>query len=82
MRDTNNRVVYSGDASLYFNIVDYQIDENDPVTLPYGNIIYPGNIDYKTINLYVINSVVGHSVSLSPSDNTQPYGVITNLTIV
>ena len=82
MRDTNNRVVYSGDTSLYFNIVEYQIDESNPVTLPYGNIAFPGNIDYKTINLYVINSAVGHSITLSPSDNMQPYGVITNLTVI
>jgi hypothetical protein len=59
MKDSLGRITYSGDASLYFNLVGNKIDESNPVTLPYGDIIFPGNVDFKLIDIQIANSVNG-----------------------
>jgi len=82
MKDANNKVVYSGDASIYINIEDYKISETNPATLPFGNIIFPGNIEYKEIDIYVVNSVTGYSTPLPLTTDSQAYGVIRNIKIV
>jgi len=71
MKDTLGKVIYSGDASLYFNLIGNKIDENHPVTLPYGNIIFPGLVDYKLIDIQIANSV-----------NEDVFDVIQNIKIV
>jgi hypothetical protein len=71
MKDIQGRLVYSGDSSLYFNLVGNKIDITNPVTLPYGSIIFPGNVDYKIIDIEIANSV-----------NPDVFGVIQNIKIV
>jgi len=71
MKNSTGSVVYSGDASLYFNLVGNKIDEDNPVTLPYGNIIFPGEVDYKLIDIQIANSV-----------NEDVFDVIQNIKIV
>jgi hypothetical protein len=71
MKNIQGRIVYSGDASLYFNLKDNRIDEDDPVVLPYGPIVFPGEVDYKIIDIQIANSV-----------NNDVYDVIQNIKIV
>jgi hypothetical protein len=71
MKDTLGNVIYSGDSSLYFNIKDYKIDENNPVTMPYGSIIFPGEVDYKLVDIQIVNSV-----------NEDVLGIVQNVKIV
>jgi len=79
MKDSNNKIVYSGDASLYFVLEDYKLKE---AILPYGNIIFPGNIDYKTIDIYIVNSVTSYNKSIVNTDSGESFGVIRNVTII
>jgi hypothetical protein len=71
MKDSQGRVTYSGDGSLYFNLVGNKIDENNSVILPYGSIIFPGTVDYKLIDIQIANSV-----------NLDVFDVIQNIKIV
>ena len=71
MKDIQGRIVYSGDASLYFNLIGNKIDVNTPVVLPYGPIIFPGPVDYKLIDIQIANSV-----------NPEVFGVIQHVKIV
>jgi hypothetical protein len=71
MKNSAGSIVYSGDASLYFNLIGNKIDEDNPVTLPYGNIIFPGEVDYKLIDIQIANSV-----------NEDVFDVIQNIKIV
>jgi len=82
MRDNLNRVVYSGDASLYFNLKGNKIDESNPATLPYGPIVFPGTIDFKIIDIYVVNSVTSYNDALVGTNSADAFGVIRNVTIV
>lgn len=56
MKNDNNRVVFSGDASIYINIVGNKINEDDPVTFD-GSVYFPGTVDYKVVDIYIANSV-------------------------
>ena len=87
MRDISNKVVYSGDASLYFVLKGNKLDEDeanidDTVKLPYGPIIFPGDVYSKTIDIYIVNSVIAHDDTLVSSDQAEAFGVIRNVTIV
>jgi hypothetical protein len=87
MKNTNNQLVYSGDSSLYFVLSGNKLNEDetyisDTVKLPYGNIVFPGTIDFKSIDLYVVNSVATYGDSLVLTDNAEAFGVIRNITIV
>lgn len=75
MRNTLNQVVYSGDASIYFSL---EANKLAGFTLPYGNIVFPGNVDYKVIDLYVVNSVA----ALVQTNDASAFGVIRNMTII
>jgi len=79
MRDSANRVVYSGDASLYFNLEGNKLKE--PV-LPYGPIVYPGDVYSKTIDIYIVNSVTAYNDSQVGPGQAEAFGVIRNVTIV
>jgi len=58
MRDDSNKVYYTGDASIYLNITEYKVDTTNPVWMdPALNIVFPGTVDYKTIDIIVANSV-------------------------
>jgi len=82
MKNTSNQVFYSGDASLYFNLLGNKINETTPVTLPYGNILFPGTIDYKIVDIYVVNSVTAYDDALVLTDTAGAFGVIRNVTII
>ena len=79
MRDINNKVVYSGDSSIYFSLGGNSVSS---VTLPYGNIVFPGTVDYKIIDLYVVNSVATYDNATVNSTDGNAFGVIQNITIV
>jgi len=79
MRNTLNEVVYSGDASIYFSLEGNMLSS---FTLPYGDILFPGNIDYKIIDLYVVNSVAAYNDPLVQTDDAEAFGVIRNITVI
>lgn len=79
MRNTENRVVYSGDSSIYFNLEGYKLKD---AVLPDGPIVFPGNVETKTIDIYVVNSVTGYNNDLVNTDSGQSYDVIRNVKIV
>jgi len=78
MRDTLNRVVYSGDASISFSLLGNKINT---VTVP-DPIIFPGNLDPKKIDIYVANSVTTYNDALVGTNEPQSFDVIRNVTIV
>lgn len=72
MRDNNNKIIYSGDTSIYFSLNGNKLNN---FSVPKNDVIYPRNILYKTIDLYVINSISNINESTS-------FDVIKNITIV
>ena len=82
MKDDNNQVYYSGDASIFLNIVDYRIDIDNPISMPEGNIAFPGTVDYKIIDIYVVNSLIGYSNTITSADDVNTFGVIRNVIVV
>lgn len=70
MKDDSDRISYTGDSSIWMNITNYKLDTDNPVTV-YGNPIFPGTVDYKTIDIHIANSV----------DN-DVFGPVRNITIV
>jgi len=79
MRDTQNKVVYSGDASIYATLEGNKLSS---FTLPYGDIIFPGNIDYKQIDIYVVNSVATYNETIVQTNQADAFGVIRNVTVI
>jgi hypothetical protein len=81
MKNTAGRVVYTGDTSLYFNIINNKIDETNPVAIN-GTIVFPGDVDYKLINIHVSNSVTSYTgqEAIKPVDNI--FGVVKYLKII
>jgi hypothetical protein len=88
MKDINNNLVYSGDSSIYINIIGNKIPEDgsseDAVFLPEGSIHFPGSLDkaYKIIDLYIVNSVTGYNSSLITTEQSSSFGIIRNITII
>lgn len=68
MKTDTGGVVYSGDSSLYFNLIGNKLDS---VVLPYGSIMFPGTVDSKLIDIQITNSV-----------NQEVYDVIQHIKIV
>jgi hypothetical protein len=81
MRNTLNQVVYTGDSSISVNIIGNKIDETHPVNID-GTILFPGTIDYKIIDIYVINSVAGYESPLVQTDSDSAFAVIRNVTVI
>lgn len=81
MRNTLNQVVYTGDSSISVNIVGNKIDETNPVNIN-GTIIFPGIIDYKVIDIYVVNSVASYNSPIVQTDSDSAFAVIRNVTVI
>jgi hypothetical protein len=72
MRDSQNRISYTGDNDIYVNISDYKINLSNPIWVsPDVSIIFPGTIDNKLIDIYIANSV-----------NNSVFGYVKNIKIV
>ena len=71
MKDAANRVSYTADNYIYFNITDYMLNATNPVWVNPSTGIFPGNIDFKTIDIYIANSV-----------NNNVFGKVQNIKIV
>ena len=72
MKDDQNRSVYTGDNDIYLNIKNYKLDIENPVWVdPSANIIFPGTVERKVIDIHIANS----------TDN-DAFGVVKNITIV
>lgn len=72
MKDTQNRTIYTNDNDIYLNLKDYSIDASNPVWInPDVSIVFPGTVDYKEIDLYIVNSV-----------NKDVFDVIRNIKII
>jgi len=71
MRDMLNKVKITPEGTLTFNIVNYGLDKINPVTVNDPSLIYPGNMNYKTIDIYVENAV-----------NKDVFAKITNVKLV
>jgi len=58
MRDTTNKVVYTGDSSIWLNIDNYKVNSTNPIWIdPATRIIFPGNVDYTEVDIIIANSV-------------------------
>jgi len=57
MRDTNNNVMYTENDALILNIKFNKLNELNLINTLDPSLYFPGNIDYKYINIYVSNSV-------------------------
>ena len=58
MKDTTNKVVYTGDSSIWLNIDNYKVNSTNPIWIhPDTSIIFPGNVDYKEVDIIIANSV-------------------------
>ena len=85
MKDDSNGVHYSGDASISFRLKDNKLDETDmsyTVELPFGDVVFPGTVAYKEIDIYVVNSATAYNDSLVLSDENGAFGVVRNVKIV
>lgn len=72
MKDEQSRISYTGDNQIYINIANYQIDTNNPVWVdPSANIIYPGILDFRTIDIHIANST-----------NNDVFGVVKNIKVL
>lgn len=79
MKDQDNKVLYSGDTSIYFSLKGNKLDS---FTVPNDDVVFPGVFSLKTIDIYVVNSVTGYDESLVEADSTDAFGVIRNVTII
>jgi len=71
MIDTQGNITYTNDGDITLKLTDGKIDTQTPVYYIKNNITFPGSINYKTINIYISNSV-----------NADVFGVIKNIKIV
>lgn len=72
MKNDNGQIQYTGDTSIYINIKNYKVDLDNPVWIdPSSNIVFPGTVDYKEIDLHIANSI-----------NNDIFGVTKGLKIV
>jgi hypothetical protein len=79
MKDSNNRVVYSGDTSIYVNLIGNKIDN---IIVPNDDVVFPGDVYSKTIDIYIINSINSYDTEIVSEEGTPAYGIIRNVTIV
>jgi len=79
MKDANNKVIYTGDTSIYFTLSENKLSS---FSVPGSDVIFPGEIDYKEIDIYIVNSVAGYNTTLITTDEGGAFGVINNVTIV
>lgn len=71
MKDDNGVVSYTPEGAIWANVKFNKLDLSNPVTVSDPSIFFPGTVDYKTIDLYVSNSV-----------NSDVFGTVTGLKIV
>ena len=58
MRDDSNKISYTGDSSIYINLFEGKINTDNPVWIdPSTSLTFPGEVDYKTIDIIIANSV-------------------------
>jgi len=82
MRNINNKVVYTGDTSIYFSLIDNKLSSFE---VPGNDVVFPNapeNIPYKKIDLYVVNSVTSLNLSRVNTEQNKAFDVIRNITIV
>jgi hypothetical protein len=79
MRDQANKVVYTGDTSIYFTLKGNKLSGFE---VPGEDVVFPGNIDYKVIDIYVVNSVTTYNEAIVGTNSPEAFGVIRNVTIV
>lgn len=66
MKDDEGRVTYSGDNDIYLNIVNYKIAEVNPVWVdPSINLVFPGVVERKKINIHVANATDKNSFGIA-----------------
>jgi hypothetical protein len=79
MRNIDNKVVYSGDTSIYFSLKGNKLDS---FTVPGDDVVFPGDFTPKSIDIYVVNSVTSYDDPLVGTNSAESYGVIRNVTII
>lgn len=79
MRDTNDQLVYTEDASIICYLSGNTLAS---VSLPDGPIVFPGDIAYKEIDIYIVNSVIGSDKTVNITPEEQPFDVVRNVIIV
>ncbi len=81
MKSSTGKVSYTGDTSIYFNIVGNKISDTNPVIID-GSIVFPGEIDYKLINVHVVNSISNYTGSEADNTVDNAFGVARYLKII
>jgi len=72
MTDDNGVISYTDPSAMWVNVKFNKLDMVNPVTVdPSANIIFPGSVDYKDIEIHISNSV-----------NQDVVGIINSLKIV
>jgi len=79
MRNPTNQVVYSGDASINVTLEGNKIQN---ISVPFGPISFPGIVDFKTIDIYVVNSVTSYNDPLVNTSSAEAFGVTRKVKIV
>jgi len=72
MKDDSGAITYTGDGSIWANIKYNKLDLTNPVTVdPNSNIVFPGSVDFKRIDLNISNA-----------NDSDTFGIITDIKIV
>jgi len=72
MKDDSNRSIFTDDNEIFLNLKHYKIDLDNPVWIdPSANIIFPGTVDYKVIDIHIANNV-----------NKDAFGVVKNIIVI
>lgn len=78
LRDDNNKISYTNDTDIYANIKYNKLDSFVVI----GNIVQPGDVFSKSIDIYIVNSVTTYDHERTDSGLSESFGVIKNITIV
>lgn len=58
MKDDQNKITYTKENDIFINIKDNIVDITNPVWIdPSANIIFPGTVDFKLIDIHIANTV-------------------------
>jgi len=72
MRGDDGTRKFTEEGDIVLNLNHFTIDSSNPVTIdPSANIIFPGTVDYKLIDIHIANSV-----------NNDIFGVVRDITII
>jgi len=81
MRNDANQVVYTGDTSINFTLNGNTLIPGS-FSVPNDDVVFPGILDPKPIDIYVVNSVAVYNDSIVQTNQPDAFGVIPNVIII